>query len=151
MANLVDYDDDYSYFNDVVTSKDPAATIAPINEVFDKPTDKPSDNNANIAMHKARYLHFINERYLKAKKPSAAILKARGELFISILEKKSVGTAKERHKIKERKFKMIEVDGVTVLGQSIAKKPRKGESLQITTYTTKQVAWISRRAKLSQF
>ena len=89
----------------VITSKGPVAaaeTIPASQPIIGKPTD----NSANVALHKERYLHFIQEKYYKMISHSSSLRKSRGEHFLKILEKTETGTAKERFIIKERKFKV---------------------------------------------
>ena len=106
MVNLMglDYDSD-----PIVTPKTPPPPPPSDSVAITATTSnaKPTDNAANIAVHKARYLHFIHEKYLSSSSMNgAAMRKSRAEHFIGILEKRVTGTAKERHIIKERKFKV---------------------------------------------
>ncbi len=126
--------------NDTVTSKDVTA-VQISTEVAVNP-EKPSDNTENVSLHKKRYLHWADEKYVKGVNNSTALSKTKGEIFLAILEDKVTGTAKQRSKIKSRNFKLMEVDGKQVLGQLISSKPKKGETLKIITHVTKQVAFI---------
>lgn len=86
--------------NDVVTSKGPVTTTTLTAEVavaVASQVTKPSDNTAYVALHKERYLHWINEKYLcvSAKKNTTAMTKAAVERIVGILVNNLACTAKE--------------------------------------------------------
>jgi len=67
---------------------------------------KPKDNDANVALHKARYLHYLDEKYINKKKSTSAMLRANGQLFMEILQGKLKPTSKQTWTIKQRKFRV---------------------------------------------
>ena len=85
-----------STINDTVTSKEVAVP-------------KPKDNVANVALHKERYLHYIEEKYFSRPSTSTAMLKAKGEIFVDIIEGRSKGTPKLKWIINKRNLKVKKI------------------------------------------